>query len=333
MSSVAVVILNYNGKSHLEKFLPSVTRHSGAATIYVADNGSSDESLAFLAKRYPAIKIIAIETNLGFCGGYNYALKQIDASYYILLNNDVEVTANWITPMQSLLDAQGDIAAVQPKVLSYNSKTKFEYAGGGGGMIDALGYPFCRGRLFDTLEVDKGQYNDTIPVFWATGACMMIRSSVYHQHNGLDEDFFAHMEEIDLCWRIKRNGDRVFYTGQSTIYHLGGGTLAAGNPRKVYYNFRNGLAMLFKHLPFEQLIWKLPVRIVLDWLAAVRFVIDSPAETMAVARAHFYILFHLYALLKKRWKLKKELKGFAVTEVYNGSTVVDYYLLRKKAHH
>lgn len=329
-TSIAVVILNYNGKAHLEKFLPSVISYSQGAEIVVADNGSTDDSLDLIKKNYPGIRVIELGTNLGFCSGYNAALNQVDTDYYILLNNDVEVTSGWITPMKQLLDNRGEIGAVQPKVLSYHNRNMFEYAGAGGGFIDALGYPFCRGRVFDRLEQDRGQYNDTIPVFWATGACLVIRSRLFREHGGFDEDFFAHMEEIDLCWRLKRDGHSVFYTGESVVYHVGGGTLSVANPRKTYYNFRNGLDMLMKHQRGGQLAWKLPLRVFLDWVAAIRFLLGSPGDAWAVIKAHFYVLFHFWRILGKRKALKKRLKGFSVSEIYTGILVFSYFIGGRK---
>src|ERR1044071_7927501 len=293
MNQIAVVILNYNGKAHLEKFLPGVVRYSPEARIVVADNGSTDDSLTYITKYFPGVEIIDNGSNLGFCGGYNHALKKVSAEYFLLLNNDVEVTEGWLKPLLDILGRDQNIAAVQPKILAYRQKNRFEYAGAGGGLIDALGYPFCRGRIFDTTEEDHGQYNDTLPVFWATGACLMIRSKLFHELGGFDEDFFAHMEEIDLCWRLKRRGHKIYYCGSSTVYHLGGGTLAAGNPTKTYYNFRNGLDMLIKNQSGGQLLWKLPLRLALDWVAAVKFLLGTPAHAWAVMRAHGYVFFHL----------------------------------------
>jgi GT2 family glycosyltransferase len=329
MSRIAVVILNYNGKTHLQNFLPGVVQYSPEATIVVADNGSSDDSLSYLSQNFPTVQLININENLGFCGGYNYALKKIEADYFVLLNNDVEVTSGWLVPMKDLLDRDETIAAVQPKVLSYRHKDLFEYAGAGGGFIDMLGYPFCRGRIFDTVEHDRGQYNDIVPVFWATGACLVIRSKLFKDLGGFDEDFFAHMEEIDLCWRLKRMGHRIFYCGSSTVYHVGGGTLAAGNPTKTYYNFRNGLAMLIKNQGGGQLLWKLPLRLILDWIAALKFLVGTPAHAWAVLRAHGYVFSHLSSILAKRKRLKDP---FGVSEVYPGIILWRYFVLGRKTY-
>lgn len=327
MSRVAVVILNYNGKELLEKFLPSVVELSGEAEIVVADNNSSDGSIAFVQQIYPQITIIPISTNLGFCGGYNFALNQVKAEYYVLLNSDIEVTANWLDPIISLLDNDKSIGAVQPKILSQRERHLFEYAGAGGGFIDALGYPFCRGRIFDTVEEDHGQYNDTIPIFWATGASMVVRADLYHNLGGLDETFFAHMEEIDLCWRLKRAGHQVMYCGKSTVYHIGGATLNKSNPRKTYYNFRNGLILLIKNLSIGQLLYKLPLRCCLDWIAATKFLLSgSGMDFLAVIRAHFYILVNSIGLFGKR----SSKLPYTAPQVYKGSIIVDYYLKGKR---
>lgn len=323
MSRVAVVILNYNGKELLEKFLPSVIDFSGEAEIVVADNYSTDGSREFLQQAFPHVRLIPISCNLGFCGGYNYALQQIQADYYVLLNSDVEVTPNWLVPITSLLDNDPSVAAAQPKILSYKEKQQFEYAGAGGGFIDSLGYPFCRGRIFDSLEEDHGQYNDTVPVFWATGACMTVRADLFHSIGRLDETFFAHMEEIDLCWRLNRAGHRVMYCGNSTVYHIGGATLNKSNPRKTYYNFRNGLILLIKNMSLGQLWYKLPLRLGLDWIAATKFLFTGYGmDFLAIIRAHFYILIHCFGLFAKR----SSQLPFNAGQIYNGSIIVDYYL-------
>jgi len=328
MSSISVVILNYNGKEYLEKFLPGIIQYSGDAKIVVADNGSKDDSISFVAKNFPTVRILDNQKNLGFCGGYNHALSKVDSDYFVLLNNDVEVTENWLVPLKNLLDSNPKVAAVQPKILSYRHKDTFEYAGAGGGFIDVLGYPFCRGRIFDTVEKDIGQYNDIVPVFWATGACLVVRASLYRDVGGLDEDFFAHMEEIDLCWRLKRRGYEVYYCGLSTVFHVGGGTLSVGSPQKTYYNFRNGLSLLIKNEPVATLLWKLPFRVLLDWVAGLRFLAGQPSHAWAVCRAHFYTLFHLRKNWKKRVKPVKPVSG-----VYPGLIVFDYFVLKKRVIH
>jgi GT2 family glycosyltransferase len=330
MTKTAVVILNYNGEKLLPKFLPSVIEYSKNATVIVADNASTDQSLTVLATQFPSTVVIKLDKNYGFCGGYNRALKQVDAEYYVLLNSDVEVTGNWLTPLIGLLDANPAIAAAQPKILSYHQKDHFEYAGAGGGFIDSLGYPFCRGRLFDFTEKDNGQYNDTREIFWATGACMVIRSKTYHELGGLDEDFFAHMEEIDLCWKIQRAGAHVYYCGESHVYHVGAGTLAKSNPRKTYYNFRNGLSLITKHWSRTALITKFPIRLLLDYLAAFRFLLAGKVgDAAAILRAHLHFFQSLGSTLKKRSQLREK---YPVTaqNTFKGSILWKHFIFRKK---
>lgn len=329
MIRTAVVILNYNGEKFLQKFLPSVLTHSGDAKIIVADNASTDLSVDVLKQKFPSVHLVRLENNYGFCGGYNRALKQIDAEYYVLLNSDVEVTVDWLSPIITLLDTTPDIAAVQPKILAYNAKDHFEYAGAAGGFIDSLAYPFCRGRLFDVTEKDSGQYNDTREIFWATGACLVIRSKIYHQLDGLDEDFFAHMEEIDLCWKIQRAGHKVFYCGASSVYHVGGGTLSKSNPRKTYYNFRNGLSLAYKHWSAGELAWKLPLRILLDYIAALKFLFSGKsADARAVIKAHYHFGKKFGKNRTKRNALKKF--PFVTKNIYRGSILWDHFILKKK---
>lgn len=332
MTEVAVVILNYNGRNFLKQFLPSVIRYSSKAKIIVADNGSTDDSIQLLETEFVnQVNIIRIDTNLGFCGGYNYALKQVDAEYFVLLNSDVEVTHGWIEPILSVFKSDPSIAAAQPKILSYHNRNYFEYAGAAGGYIDTLGYPFCRGRIFETFEEDYGQYNDNIPIFWATGACLFIRAKQYHECGGLDEDFFAHMEEIDLCWQLNRKGLSVLYVGASTVYHVGGGTLAKSNPRKTYLNFRNGLFLLIKHTSASGLLWKLPIRVALDWIAALKSVLSGNlSDSVAIFRAHLHVIFGLGNLLKKRTQLQEQLRNFKVKHQYPKFMVWDYFIRNKR---
>jgi len=287
-NSVAVVILNWNGKSFLEKFLPSVVKYSENARIIIADNNSSDDSISFLSTSYPDIEIIKLDNNYGFAGGYNKALKQIDTEYYVLLNSDVEVTENWLKPMAQLLNNDSSIAACQPKIKDYNNKTYFEYAGASGGYIDKYGYPFCRGRIFEKLEEDKGQYDDVIEIFWASGASLFIRATAYHKIGGLDEFFFAHMEEIDLCWRLKNKGYKIMICPSSTVFHVGGGTLNKIKPQKTFLNFRNSLLTLHKNLPKKDQFKIIFIRILLDGITGVKFLISGkPSHTWAIIRAHF----------------------------------------------
>lgn len=331
MMHIAVVILNYNGEKLLRQFLPSVLANSGDASVIVADNGSTDQSVALLEKEFPTVTIIRLEDNYGFCKGYNKALQQVTADIYILLNSDVAVTPDWLTPLRDLFVHDADIDAVQPKILSYRERTRFEYAGAGGGFIDALGYPFCRGRLFDYVEEDHGQYNDERPIFWATGACLAIRATTYHELGGLDEDFFAHMEEIDLCWRIHRTGHKVYYTGKSTVYHLGAGTLAYNSPRKIFLNFRNNLVMLLKHYGTGELMWKLPVRFMLDWLAALVFLLKGEAgSARAVFQAHLAFMKNIKGNYGKRRRLHRAYPAYAHTQIFKGLILIERRIRKKK---
>ena len=269
MDKVAIVILNWNGREMLEKYLPSVMQYSrDEATVYVADNASTDDSVEFLRTHYPQVELVLLTKNWGFADGYNKALSQIDAEYYLLLNSDIEVTHHWLTPMIEYLDAHEDTAACQPKLLSIFDKDRFEYAGASGGFLDKYGYPFCRGRIFDTVEADNGQYDDVTDILWATGAALMIRAKDYWEVKGLDARFFANNEEIDLCWRLRIRGRRIVCIPDSYVYHVGGGTLPKGNPMKTYLNFRNNLTMLYKCLPDEELKHVMRWRWFLDYLAA-----------------------------------------------------------------
>lgn len=303
MKKVAIVILNYNGARFLTQFLPSVISNASNAAIYVADNASTDNSVQILKEQFPDVQLIQLAINHGFAQGYNEALAQIDdATYFVLLNSDVEVTPNWVQPIVELMDSNPTIAACQPKIKDFYNKSYFEYAGAAGGFIDKLGYPFCRGRIFNVLEEDKGQYNDNVPVFWATGACMFVRADVYKQLGGFDGDFFAHMEEIDLCWRMQHAGYQIYYCGQSEVYHVGGGTLHKSNPHKTFLNFRNGLAMLYKNSSNNNLFLQVLTRLVLDGLAGAKFLFfDSWQDCWAVVRAHFN-----FYVQWKRWHQKRK---------------------------
>lgn len=285
---VSVVILNWNGKKFLEKFLPSVVA-SGYENleIVVADNGSADGSVACLQSTFPAVRQIQFSENLGFAKGYNEALKKVSSDYYILLNSDVEVIPGWIQPMVQLLEADRSIAACQPRIRSFTNRNFFDYAGAAGGWIDKYGYPFAKGRIFDVCEADKDQYNQSEPIFWASGACMCIRASVFHELKGFDEYFFAHQEEIDLCWRIQLSGYKIFSCPASVVYHVGGGTLPRGNSLKTYLNFRNNLIMLYKNWPPKEKWWKIPYRIFLDALSAWKGLLSGyPGYFLAILRAH-----------------------------------------------
>jgi len=331
-NKVAIVILNWNGRKFLEQFLPGVIQHSSDAAVIVADNASSDTSVEWVQQNYPGVRVILNPRNEGFSKGYNLALRQVKAEYFILLNSDVQVTAGWLDPLLDLMEKNPQVAACQPKIRSFTQPEYFEYAGGAGGYIDRFGYPFCRGRLFDHLEKDEGQYDDEKTVLWATGACLMIRSKLYHQAGGLDEDFFAHMEEIDLCWRLNLMGYQVKYCPDSIIYHVGGGTLNKTSPTKTYLNFRNNLALLVKNLPLSSLIFIFSIRLILDGVAGAKFIFtDSFAHTRAVIRAHFYIYFNLGKLFGKR----KAVRFISKVQhpkygMYKGLVVWDYFIKGKK---
>ncbi|WP_276499675.1 glycosyltransferase family 2 protein [Pontibacter litorisediminis] len=327
----AIVILNWNGLKHLQKFLPSVVANSGTAEIIVADNASTDGSIAFLQQHYPQVRLILLSDNFGFCEGYNKALQQVEAKYYVLLNSDVEVPPGWTEPVIALMEQDQNIAVCQPKILAQQHPGLFEYAGAGGGMLDALAYPFCRGRLFETLEEDNGQYDDVQEVFWATGACMFVRAEVYHQLGGLEPAFFAHMEEIDFCWRAKNAGYSVMYNGHSRVYHVGGGTLHKSNPRKTYLNFRNGLALLFKNSPSQELGMAMLIRILLDWVAALRMVLAGQTkDARAVLDAHADLLRN-NAYWRRRRKEQQPKGNFPyMSGVYKGSIVWQYFIRQKR---
>lgn len=327
-SKVAVVILNWNGKSFLEKFLPSVIKYSTSAQIIVADNQSSDDSVSFLRQHFPDVRIIINPSNDGFSTGYNLALKQVEAEYYVLLNSDVEVTEKWIEPIIDLMDSNKQIAACQPKILDYNHKTTFEYAGAAGGFMDKYGYPFCRGRIFNSLEEDKGQYNNSTEVFWATGACMFVRAEAFWKVGGFDDDYFAHMEEIDVCWRMKNIGYQIYVEPKSHVYHVGGGTLNKLSPRKTFLNFRNNLITLTKNASPRFLFFKIIYRMILDGVAAFKFLAEGHgSHFIAVIKAHFSFYAHLPSTLKKRdeMRLMDEFKD-ATTGVYTENIVFAHFV-------
>jgi GT2 family glycosyltransferase len=330
-SRTAIVILNWNGQRYLQQFLPSVLANSPGCDIIVADNASSDDSIVYLEQHFPQVRIIRHTQNFGFCEGYNLALQQVEADYYVLLNSDVEVTPGWVEPIVALLDADQTIAACQPKINAQQHPAFLEHAGAAGGMIDTFGYPFCRGRLFETVEEDRGQYNDVQEIFWATGACMFVRAKLYHELGGLEPAFFAHMEEIDLCWRAKNAGYKIMYNGNSQVYHVGGGTLHKSNPRKTYLNFRNGLALLYKNLPGSELIPTIVLRILMDWLAAFRMVMaGETADARAVLDAHADVLRNS-SYWRKRRKAQQPKGNFArMPGVYKGSIVWEYFIRQKR---
>jgi GT2 family glycosyltransferase len=326
-STLAVVILNYNGQPFLYQFLPSVVAYSTGYDIIVADNASTDGSVSWLKSHYPTVRLIELPTNTGYAGGYNRALAQVKTDYYVLLNSDVEVTPNWLTPIVQLLDSQPQIAACQPKLLAYHQRNLFEYAGGAGGYLDRLGYAFCRGRIFDTCETDTGQYNDTCAVCWASGACLFVRSKVFDELGGFDESFFAHFEEIDLCWRIQLTNRQVYYCADSTVFHVGAGTLPVTSPFKTYLNYRNNLAMLYKNLP-DGKVWPIVLqRLVLDGISAVRFLPKLEFKNIwAVIRAHFAFYAMIPSLRKKR---QSSIANYPVT-TYSKSIIWEYFVKKKK---
>lgn len=329
LPSVAVVILNWNGRRFLEQFLPSVMASEyGNLQVILADNASSDDSVGFVRSRYPEIRIICNPGNEGFARGYNMALKQVTADYYVLLNSDVEVTKDWIGPVISLMESDSTIAACQPKLLSWSEKNMFEYAGAAGGWIDHLGYPFTRGRVFDVCEKDEGQYDDPAPCFWATGAALFVKAPVYHKLGGLDEYFFAHQEEIDLCWRMQLAGYRVFVQPSSVVFHVGGGTLPKGNSRKTFLNFRNNLIMLFKNLPAGTALWKIPFRMLLDLASAMRGLFSGDAGyCAAVFRAHWHFAGWIFS--KRAGSVFPEKKGTGQWGWYKGSVAWAYFIRKK----
>jgi hypothetical protein len=304
----AIVILNWNGKKLLEQFLPSIINFSSQeAEIYVADNASSDDSINFIKQNYASVKIIQNNTNGGYAKGYNDALQHVNADIYCLLNSDIEVTKNWLTPILASFKKDSNTAIIQPKILDFKDKTKFEYAGAGGGYVDLYGYPYCRGRLFNNLETDNGQYNDIADIFWASGACLFIRSKVYHQLNGFDEDYFAHQEEIDLCWRAQNEGFNIKYVGSSTVYHVGGATLNETNPRKTFLNFRNSLLNVVKNVPKQWFLFIIFSRLVLDGVAGIKFMLElKPMHTWAIIKAHFSFYANFLKFLSKRKLLQKK---------------------------
>ena len=329
MKKVAVVILNYNGKKFLEEFLPNVIENTNGdmAEIVVADNASTDDSVAFMREHCPNIRLIINGFNGGFATGYNLALRQIEAEYYVLLNSDIEVTPHWIEPVIALMDADPMVAACQPKILSYYEKNKFEYAGASGGFIDKYGYPFCRGRLFQCLEEDCGQYDDAKEVFWATGACMFVRAEYYHREGGLDDSFFAHVEEIDFCWRMKNLGYKIYCCPESKVYHIGGGTLPKSSSRKTYLNFRNNLSLLYKNLPSNRVFWTISYRILLDWVAALKFLFSGGLKDYwAVIRAHFAFYKRIPFLRKQR----RQLPHNKVSQMYLKNIVFENFLKGKQ---
>ncbi len=333
MKKVAVVILNWNTRKQLEQFLPSVIEHSPAAIsrVVVADNGSNDGSVRFVAGHYPGVHIIQLDKNYGYTGGYMRALEQVNAQYYVLLNSDVEVSANWLEPVIQRMDSDPKIAACQPKILSYSNRESFEYAGAAGGFIDHLGYPFCRGRIFNALENDHQQYNVGGKIFWASGAAMFVRASVFHEAGGLDDDFFAHMEEIDLCWRFQNLGFSIEYVPESVVYHVGGGTLPNESPAKLFLNFRNNLYCMYKNLPEISLRPIIFRRMLLDGIAFLQYLVKGKFKfARAIPRAHLAYYRAIPELKRKRQELKSQWVEEKHASMYPHSIVVDFFIKGKK---
>ncbi len=328
MAHIAVVILNWNGREFLRKFLPSVIANSRhIAEVIVADNASTDSSIEFLQNDFPSVRIITNRTNGGFARGYNEALAEVEADYYVLLNSDIEVTPNWIEPLIEMMEGDHTIAACQPKLRSYAEPAKFEYAGAAGGFIDEYGYPFCRGRIFQHIETDHGQYDDAMEIFWATGACMFVRADLFKKFGGFDEDFFAHMEEIDFCWRLKNGGYKIMYCPGSVVYHVGGGTLPKKSAQKTYLNFRNNISLLYKNLPSHLLLQVFAVRFLLDGVAAFKFLFGAGfGDFYAVLRAHIYF----YSNFRKLRRKRRELSQSMVHGIYKKNLVKEYYLNKKR---
>ena len=327
---VAVVILNWNGVRFLEQFLPSVINSTYTnMELIVGDNASTDESIEFIKSKFPSVRIITNCNNYGFAEGYNRILKQVEADYYILLNSDVEVSRDWIEPVIQLMEADENIAVAQPKILSYTNKNQFEYAGAAGGYLDFLGYPFCRGRIFDFVEPDQGQYDDVSEIFWASGAALFIKREKWLEVNGFDSDFFAHMEEIDLCWRLKNKGYRIIYCPNSRVYHVGGGTLNAESPYKTYLNFRNNLILLQKNLSFSRSFITISLRFWLDFISLIKFIIDGkPKHAISISKAHFYFLGNLFKNIKKSELI--DISNFNNKGLYKRSIVWQYFIRKKK---
>jgi GT2 family glycosyltransferase len=328
--SIAIVILNWNGRKFLEQFLPSVM-----ASVYenvrviVADNASTDDSVVFVQQHYPAIEILQNNSNEGFAKGYNTALKQVQSDYYVLLNSDVEVTPDWIRPVIDLMETDVAIAACQPKILAYSNKTQFEYAGASGGWLDSFGYPFMRGRVFDVCETDNGQYNDAQPCFWASGAALFVKAKVYHEMGGLDEYFFAHQEEIDLCWRMQLAGYKVYVQPASVVYHVGGGTLPKGNSKKTYLNFRNNLIMMAKNLPLGEAFWKIGIRFGLDAVSAWKTLLSGDSGYfVAVTKAHIHFFKWMWA--DKKQSVFPVKRGRKPAGWHKGLIVWQYFVQKKK---
>ncbi len=331
MQELAIVILNWNGLSWLQQFLPVVVAHSPKNTVVVADNASTDHSISWIEEQQPEVKIIKLDNNYGFAEGYNRALQQLDVQFALLLNSDVEVSNNWVEPLLATMKQNPNLAACQPKIKAFQDKTKFEYAGAAGGFIDHLGYPFCRGRIFDNLEEDKNQYDDATLVFWTSGACMLVRMAAFKEQHGFHPGFFAHMEEIDLCWRWQNQGYQLGYCPDSVVYHIGAGTLKKLSPFKTFLNFRNGLWMLFRNLPKKGFWINIFLRLCLDGVAGLQFLAKGQFKhTWAIIKAHVYMYQHVSTWLKERKQLNNKHAPRDHHTIFSGSLVMQAFVLGRK---
>lgn len=332
MKKIAIVILNWNGAHMMRTYLPTVIKNSPEAEVIIADNASSDDSLKMLASDFPEIRTIELDKNYGFAEGYNKAFKQVEAEYYLLLNSDVDVPEGWLAPLLDFMESHPEAAACQPKLRAIKDRDSFEYAGAAGGFIDKYGYPFCRGRIFETVEKDHGQYDQNMEILWATGACMMVRSKDYWDAGGLDGRFFAHNEEIDLCWRIRLLGRKIYCVTDSVAFHLGGGTLPKGNPRKTFLNFRNNLTMLYKNLPDSELHHVMRIRFFLDWLAAFQMLIlgRSLGDFKAVIQGRREFNRWKHDFDKDRKHIQTTRKVNRIPEIFEKSLLWQYYAKGKK---
>ncbi len=328
----AVVILSYNGKQWHEKFLPKIVEESATGyDVVLVDNASTDDTLEYVQQNFPTVKTLQIKINRGFANGYYEALKQIQAKYYVLLSADFEVTEGWFPPLVNAMNRYQGLAACQPKIRYWREREYFEYAGAGGGFMDKYGYLFCRGRIFEDLEKDNGQYDDDIEIFWASGGCLMVRADLYHKVGGLDHDLYAHMEEVDLCWRLKNAGYKIGYIGQSTVFHVGGSVISYGSPQKLYYNFRNNLVLLLKNERAAKLAWLIPYRLVLDGVAGVKMLLSGDFRgTFTIIKAHFHFYGGLGKWLKKRKANKANITHRNEVGIFRKSIVWQYFALKKK---
>lgn len=331
-TDTAVVILSYNGTKWHELFLPLIVAEAGKEyDVVVADNASTDDTLQYVQENFPSVKTLQIAVNHGFANGYYEALKRVKAKYYVLLSADFEVTQGWFAPLHQAMERDQRLAACQPRIRYWRDREFFEYAGAGGGFMDKYGYLFCRGRVFFDIEKDHGQYNDNIEVFWASGGCFMVRADLYHQLGGLDHDLYAHMEEVDLCWRLKNAGYKIGYIAQSLVYHVGGSVISYGSTQKLYYNFRNNLILLIKNEKGHKLLWLFPFRLVLDGIAGLRLLLTGNfKQTITIIKAHLHVYRQMGKWLARRRENQKMIVVRNEEGIYRRSIVWDYFLLRRK---